>query len=173
MKLFSAGHQRLATAQLDSLSDTDRLAAELIEALPASCVIGMVGTLGAGKTRLTQALAIAAGVPGTEVTSPTFTLVHRYQVRSGRAPRTLYHIDAYRIVDEDEFWELGIDEMFEEPAVTVIEWADRMSTQLPEKTLWLQISLSDDGFSRRVLFSGRPDIWSERLRQVPTLSMPH
>lgn len=159
LKLFSVDHQLLASVELKSLSDTDRLARQLIEVLPPRCVIGVVGTLGAGKTRLTQALAIAAGVPQRDVTSPTFTLVHRYQGSTDQTARVLYHIDAYRIVDEDEFWELGVDEMFDEQAVTVVEWADRVVDLMPPETLWLQIALSDDGTIRTVHFTGRPSLW--------------
>lgn len=166
LKVFSVDHQQLASVQLKSLSDTDRLARQLMEVLPSRSVIGIVGTLGAGKTRLTQALAVAAGVPQGDVTSPTFTLVHRYQTSENQHKRVLYHIDAYRIVDEDEFWELGVDEMFDEHAVTVVEWADRVADQMPPETLWLQISLSDDATTRTVSFTGRSDLWENPVATV-------
>ena len=62
------------------LSDTDRLGAALAQVLPASSVISLVGTLGAGKTYLVQALASALGVARESVVSPTFVLCQEYQL---------------------------------------------------------------------------------------------
>jgi tRNA threonylcarbamoyladenosine biosynthesis protein TsaE len=111
-------------------SDTDRLGAALAAALPAGTTVALIGTLGAGKTRLVQAFAAACGVPRDEATSPTFVLVNEYR---GRLP--IYHIDAYRVRDEDEFLELGPDEYFESAGVTFVEWADRVATCLPADRL--------------------------------------
>jgi tRNA threonylcarbamoyladenosine biosynthesis protein TsaE len=79
--------------------DTERLGAVLAAELPPGTVVGLVGTLGAGKTRLVQAVATALGVTPGNVTSPTFVLVNEY--RGGRMP--VYHFDTYRLTDEDEF----------------------------------------------------------------------
>ena len=61
------------------LSDTDRLGATLAQVLPASSVVSLVGTLGAGKTYLVQSLASALGVARESVVSPTFVLCQEYQ----------------------------------------------------------------------------------------------
>ena len=87
----------------DCEKETARLGKLLADVLPAGTVIALIGTLGAGKTRLVQAVAGALGVPREEVTSPTFVLVNEYV--GGRLP--VYHFDAYRLRDEDEFLELG------------------------------------------------------------------
>jgi tRNA threonylcarbamoyladenosine biosynthesis protein TsaE len=166
VKLFATQHRLLATATLTSLTDTDRLAAALLTALPPRAAIGLVGTLGAGKTRFARGLASAAGVAETEITSPTFTLVHRYE-----AARVLYHLDAYRLVDEDEFWELGVDEMFEEEAVTAIEWADRVADALPLEALWIELRLSPAGTDRQLRLTGQPDRWLRLLADLPLLQM--
>ena len=113
---------------------TERLGQALANCLLPGSVVALVGTLGAGKTRLVKALASAAGVPADEVCSPTFTLVHEYQ---GRVP--IYHFDAYRLADDDEFLQLGPEEYFESLGWTLIEWADRVSACLP--TDYLQISI--------------------------------
>jgi tRNA threonylcarbamoyladenosine biosynthesis protein TsaE len=113
----------------------ERLATAMWRYLPSHLVIGLVGTLGAGKTTLVQAIARAAGIDSADVTSPTFTLLQTH-----RGTRTLHHLDAYRVADEDEFLELGVDELFEdESAWTLIEWADRVSSVLPQQTLWIEI----------------------------------
>ena len=70
------------------------------------------------------------GVPREQAASPTFVLVHEYQ---GRLP--IYHFDAYRLRDEDEFNELGPEEYFESAGVTFIEWADRVAGSLPAERI--------------------------------------
>ncbi len=81
----------------DSEADTARLGAWLADLLPQGSVVALVGTLGAGKTRLVQAIAEHCGIDRRDVVSPTFVLVHEYRGR-----RLLYHIDAYRLRDEEE-----------------------------------------------------------------------
>ena len=159
-RLFHPQHAALAECTVRSLEETDRLAAALHRVLPPRACLGLVGTLGAGKTRLVQAFAAQASVPSEAITSPTFTLVQHYV-----ADRELYHIDAYRIADADEFWELGIDELLEEQAITLIEWADRFPEGLPSGVLWVRIGLCEDG-SRRVQFSGLPSRWGETVATI-------
>ncbi len=118
------------------LPGIDRLARALVSRLPNHLVIGLVGTLGAGKTSLTQAIARAAGIDASDVTSPTFTLL---QTHHGKF--TLHHLDAYRVADDDEFLELGVAELFEQPAWTIVEWADRVEGVMPADTLWLNIEI--------------------------------
>jgi tRNA threonylcarbamoyladenosine biosynthesis protein TsaE len=65
-------------------------------------------------------------VPREAATSPTFVLVNEYP---GRMP--IYHIDAYRLRDEDEFLQLGPEEYFDSQGLTLIEWADRVRDCLP------------------------------------------
>jgi len=117
--------------------ETDRLGRLLASALPAGTVIALVGTLGAGKTRLVQSVAEALGVPRKGVTSPTFVLVNEYQ--GGRLP--VYHFDAYRLRDEDEFWALGPEEYFEGMGLTFVEWADRVADCLPLEYLRVEIEV--------------------------------
>jgi tRNA threonylcarbamoyladenosine biosynthesis protein TsaE len=109
-----------------SESDTERLGAALAAALPPGTTVALIGTLGAGKTRLVQAVAGALGIPRDEATSPTFVLVNEY-----RGTRPVFHFDAYRLRDEDEFLELGPDEYFESDGLTFVEWADRVADCLP------------------------------------------
>ena len=123
--------------------DTDRLGERLARALPARAVVGLVGTLGAGKTHLVRAIAAAAGVDPRDVVSPTFVLLQQY---AGRAPddqadRPIAHFDAYRLRDDDEFLQLGPEEYFERPGWSFVEWADRVADCLPEDVLHIEIEL--------------------------------
>lgn len=118
------------------VADTERLGAALAESLPSGSVIALTGTLGAGKTRLVQAAAEALGVESGTVTSPTFVLIREYR---GRKP--VYHFDAYRLRDEDEFNQLGPDEYFDAEGLSFVEWADRVETALPPDRLEIAIEV--------------------------------
>ena len=99
--------------------------------------MALCGPLGAGKTRLVQAIAEAAGVDRQDVTSPTFVLIQEYHGR-----RAIYHIDAYRVRDEDEFESLGVDEYFEGDGLVLVEWADRVPCFLPPERVEIRIEVT-------------------------------
>src|SRR3954463_4857699 len=104
-------------------------------------VIALEGELGAGKTSFARAFirARANGETGGEtVPSPTFTLVQIYEV--GDVP--IWHIDAYRLRDPDEIWELGIEDGFRD-GISLIEWPERLGSLIPARRL--RIILSDAG----------------------------
>lgn len=115
-----------------------KLAELLHERLPEQVVIGLQGTLGAGKTRLAQAIAVAAGIDVSDVTSPTFTLVQHYH-----GSRSIHHVDAYRLADEDEFAELGGEELLEDQAMVLVEWPQRITRSLPGHCLMLDIEIDE------------------------------
>jgi tRNA threonylcarbamoyladenosine biosynthesis protein TsaE len=98
-----------------------------------------MGTLGAGKTRLVQALAVALGVPPDTVVSPTFVLCQPYVGR-----RRLHHMDAYRLRDDDEFLQLGPEEYFDSDGITLVEWADRVRACLPPEHVAIHIAVTGD-----------------------------
>jgi tRNA threonylcarbamoyladenosine biosynthesis protein TsaE len=126
------------TAQNEA--DTDRLGTALARVLPPGTVIALIGTLGAGKTRLVQAVAAAVGLPRANVTSPTFVLVNEY--KTGRIP--IYHFDTYRLKDDDEFLSLGPDEYFDSNGLTFVEWADRVADLLPSDRLEISIEVTGE-----------------------------
>ena len=129
--------------------DTERLGRALAEAVPHG-VIALDGPLGAGKTRLVQAVAAASGVDRREVVSPTFVLVHEYH-----GSRPIYHLDAYRLSGEDDFFHLGGWEMLGEDGVSVIEWAERISAALPADRIEVSIDiLGPDSRELRLLGYG-------------------
>jgi len=142
-------------------SDTERLGILLAEALPAGATVSLCGTLGAGKTRLVQALAEACGIDRPAVVSPTFVLC---QTHVGR--RTIHHLDAYRIRDDDEFLELGVSELFGRDALTIIEWGDRVAACLPEDVVVVRIDVTGETsrcFHIEIPDSSPYDALAERL----------
>jgi tRNA threonylcarbamoyladenosine biosynthesis protein TsaE len=96
---------------------------EIGSRLKAPALVLLSGDLGAGKTTLTKGIASGLGAAQEdEVTSPTFTLVHKY----GRgAP--VYHVDLYRISDFHDLETLGLEDVFSERAVVIVEWPDKLT----------------------------------------------
>lgn len=147
--------------ELNSEDDTVKLAQLLAATLPTNCIVALDGTLGAGKTRLVRAFAEACEVPASEVTSPTFTIWQKYQ-----GTRTIHHLDAYRIADEDEFDALGVEECFDDDSVTFIEWANRVDNCIPQNDrIAIQIEVTSE-FARLVTMSSEDDAMHPVLQQL-------
>lgn len=142
---------------------TERLGRALADVVSSGTVIGLNGPLGAGKTRLVQAIATGLGVPADVVTSPTFVLINEYP--HGRLP--IYHFDAYRLRDVDEFRELGPDEYFYGDGVCLVEWAERVAEVLPAERFDVQIDIG--GASERVFqFEARGEAAAKMLAKLTT-----
>ncbi len=134
----------------------------LATVLKAGDTISLQGTLGAGKTRLVQAIAYKLGVT-EDVTSPTFVLVNEYS--SGSTP--IYHFDAYRLKNDDEFLELGPDEYFDGyarsgPGLTFVEWGERVKNCLPADMIQISIEVLS-GEARSVQIEGIDSNYSSEL----------
>ena len=151
------------------LNGLHKLASRLVECLPGRMTIGLVGSLGAGNTTLVQAISSAIGVDRADVTSPTFTLLQSHH----GGDQTLHHLDAYRVADEDEFLELGVEELFDqEQAWTLIEWADRVKDVMPRNSLWLQILIEPQPDTRSVKISTSDHELSQALKTALREMMP-
>lgn len=111
------------------------LGRELASVLEPGDVLGLVGDLGAGKTRLVQGVLAGLGATAAAV-SPTFSLVHEYP----DAVPSAAHFDFYRMEDPEEAIGMGWDEYLAGDAVLLVEWADRFDGILmPAGTHWLVI----------------------------------
>lgn len=134
-----------------SESQTREFGQRLAALLSAGDVIALQGPLGAGKTRLVQSIAAALGCGRSFVVSPTFTLIHEYD---GELP--VYHVDAYRLKNSDEFLDMGGGELLTGEGVCLIEWADRIGDLLPRDHLRIDIDVTGEQ-SRvfRIRASGR------------------
>ena len=118
--------------------------------LMGSDVVALVGDLGAGKTCLTQGIARGLGVPDEyQITSPSFTLINEYQ---GRV--MLYHFDLYRLSRASEMDDMGYEEYLFGQGVSVIEWADKVKSILPDETLHVLINYIDEN-ERNIIISGQ------------------
>ena len=139
------------TIVLESEGDTDRLGQSLAAAVRPGVVVGLVGELGTGKTRLARALAEALGVDPLAIASPTFVLIQEYEGRS----MPITHFDTYRLDDADAFDALGAADYWEAgDGLCLVEWADRVRDRLPPSTWWVELVAT--GPETRVAFLQLP-----------------
>ncbi len=122
-------------------AETVALGRQLARELPRRGVVLLIGNLGAGKTTLAKGIVEGLGVAlPDDVSSPTFSLIHEYG--EGR----VYHIDLYRLDEARQVESLGLDELFERDAITLIEWGERFPRLMPAERTEIRIrALSDDG----------------------------
>jgi tRNA threonylcarbamoyladenosine biosynthesis protein TsaE len=127
-----------------SPEETEALGRRVGESIDLPTALLLVGELGSGKTLFTRGVAAGLGVDPDEVSSPTFALVNRYD--GGRL--RLYHLDLYRL---DDARGLGLDEMLEERAVVVVEWAERLGDFPVPDARRVEIAYDDRDPDRRVI----------------------
>ena len=111
-------------------------------------LILLSGDLGAGKTTLTKGIAAGLGAAREDdVTSPTFTLVHKYE-----GSTRVYHVDLYRIEDLHDLETLGLEDIFAEQAVIIVEWPDRMKLRTDWPIVRIQLEhVAED--TRKILIT--------------------
>lgn len=137
--------------KLPSEAATEQLGASIAADLGAGSVLALVGDLGAGKTRMTQAIVRALG-GGDVVTSPTFTLVQEY--RDGQLP--VFHFDFYRMESAEEVIAAGWDDYLDEGGIVIAEWADKFPVLFPEGTVWWTLELKGETRVARLGKVGSP-----------------
>ena len=115
-------------------------ARQIIEFAHQTRVWLFYGEMGAGKTTLIKALCEVWQVEDT-VSSPTFALVNEYRTRQGEA---LYHFDFYRIEDEEEALDIGVEEYFESQRYCLVEWPTKIRNLLPETYIRIEIQVNED-----------------------------
>ena len=126
---------------LEEISDI----ADLILKIVSDKILLFYGEMGVGKTTLIKEIIKQLDVDDV-VTSPTFSLVNEYQSNTGK---NIYHFDFYRIENEEEALDIGIDEYFYSNAWCLIEWPERIKNLLPLNAVEIHLSLNDDE-SRRI-----------------------
>ena len=111
-------------------------------------LILLSGDLGAGKTTLTKGIAAGLGAAREDdVTSPTFTLIHKYE-----GSTRVYHVDLYRIEDLHDLETLGLEDIFAEQAVVIVEWPDRMKLRTDWPIVRIQLEhVAED--TRKILIT--------------------
>lgn len=141
--------------RLASAEATEAFGVALAEAIQPGDVIALFGPLGAGKTTLARGILSGLGHEG-EVASPTFPIVLPYDPPDTRLP--VWHVDLYRIEDESELDELGLDDARSDVAL-LIEWPERLG-HLWQEALRLTLEPHSDG--SRALTASVPPAWGNR-----------
>ena len=133
-----------------SEEETIALGRRIAEELPSRAVVLLIGNLGAGKTTLAKGIVEGLGAgAGDEVSSPTYTLIHEY---GGR----VYHIDLYRLDTAAEVATLGLDEIFDRDAVTLVEWGERFPELMPADRIEIRLAPTGSGDQRDIVITGAP-----------------
>jgi tRNA threonylcarbamoyladenosine biosynthesis protein TsaE len=145
------------TAVTTSVAQTRDVAAALAALARPGDLILLVGDLGAGKTAFAQGFGAALGVRDA-ITSPTFTLARQYT--SGRIE--LNHLDVYRLEQLEEVLDLGLQELLDGTAVTLIEWGDAIVPALPADYLEVRLEFGADDDDRRITLRSVGSRWSGR-----------
>lgn len=120
--------------------ETQKIAADVVREILAlkpqksATILALKGNLGAGKTTFVQGFARALGIEEI-VNSPTFVLMKRFKL-NGPSFKNFYHIDCYRLDNEQDLESLGFKEIIADPEnIVAIEWPEKISEMLPEHIL--------------------------------------
>jgi tRNA threonylcarbamoyladenosine biosynthesis protein TsaE len=140
------------TFETRSDEETREVGRRLAVLLPHRAVVALTGDLGAGKTTLSQGIVEGRKAARAEdVSSPTFTLIHEYG-----EPVSVYHIDLYRLETAEEARRLGLEDIFDQDALVLLEWGDRFPELLPADAVSIHLSTDDDD-ARRIVVTGCAD----------------
>lgn len=121
------------------LTEIDTIALEILNQHPEKVIL-FNGQMGAGKTTFIKALSKALGVQNS-TSSPTFSLVNEYQIPNGM----VYHFDVYRLKNETEALDFGIDDYLYSGHWCFIEWAEKIPNLIPEKHSVITIEILENG----------------------------
>ncbi len=130
----------MKTYRIHSLKELEALALECLPLVKSYKKIAFVGEIGAGKTTFIKILCSLLGVKEA-TSSPTFSIINEYHT----ATEIIHHIDLYRLKNEEEAYNIGLAELFEQSHYCFIEWPDVAESILPEPMLWINIQVTDEG----------------------------
>jgi tRNA threonylcarbamoyladenosine biosynthesis protein TsaE len=124
-----------------TLNEIEATAQKLLAETGTHKVFAFHGEMGAGKTTFIHAFCEAMGVTDV-VSSPTFSIINQYKTKDGQ---TIYHMDLYRMKDENEAINAGVEDCLYSGCICLIEWPDKASGIFPDNTLHLYIiSIADN-----------------------------
>ncbi|HOZ55632.1 MAG: tRNA threonylcarbamoyladenosine biosynthesis protein TsaE [Parcubacteria group bacterium ADurb.Bin316] len=133
---------------------TFNFAKKFAESLQGGEIIGLIGDLGAGKTVFTKGLAAGLGVKNI-VNSPTFVIMKVYDIKKTTSRiKKLVHIDAYRLQSTADLEVIGAQDYFNRlDTITVIEWIDKIKSDIPKKNLIALNFIHQDNDKRTINYN--------------------
>jgi tRNA threonylcarbamoyl adenosine modification protein YjeE len=162
---MTAGAPQTTRIHLADEAATEAFAQWIAGDLRAGDTVLLSGVIGAGKTHFARAVIRARIPDATDVPSPTFTLIQRYE-GDGTA---IVHADLYRLTHPDEVTELGLDDAMDRD-ICLIEWPERMADHPDSQALHLQFAMMGDG---RVLTVTGPARLMARVAAFPDAAGLH
>ncbi len=147
-----------------SAYDTAKIGELLGTLIKSGDFISLRGELGAGKTCFAGGVASGLGIDKSlPVTSPTYTIMNHYQGRI-----ELFHFDFYRLNGPDDIAELGFEDYFYSSGVCLVEWAERLSGEMPEQYILINFILLDVG-CRSIQFEPHGARYNYLVEQLASL----
>ena len=131
-----------------SLDQIEAAAKSCWEAAGAAKVFAFHGQMGAGKTTFIAALCKLKGI--SSASSPTFSIINEYQSSSCES---IYHLDLYRLKDEQEAIQAGVEDVLNSGNICLVEWPEQASGLLPIKTVHCYLELASAS-SRKLIIKG-------------------
>lgn len=128
------------TISIPDLEGLDAAAREFVKLMGDNTVFAFYGPMGAGKTTFIRALSRVLGVEEDMANSPSFSIINEY--RSDTTAELIYHFDLYRLEDEEEALDLGVEDYFDSGALCLLEWPERIESLLPDDTV--KVTIAED-----------------------------
>ena len=126
-----------------SLDNINKVAKECWQATNGKTVFAFHGQMGAGKTTFIHALCAIKEVKDI-VGSPTFSIINEYQFICEGTKKALFHIDLYRLKDEEEAIRAGVEDVLYSGNICLVEWPEKVPAIFPDTTVHIYIELVDD-----------------------------
>jgi len=137
------------------------LGKKIAENFKGGDIVLLYGDLGAGKTTLTKGIASYFGID--DVVSPTFTLMQEYTIKTfqpeadqplaekHKSIKTLVHIDTYRLENEEDLIEIGVEDYLgDENTICIVEWPEKMHNLLKDKKV-IKIEIQHEDENERIV----------------------
>ena len=139
-------HEAVANqSQSFAINQVEQVATRLLENAQNLNIWLFYGDLGAGKTTIIKSVCKQFGLPESVLSSPTFSIINEYQGKDC----LVYHFDFYRMRNEAEILDLGLEEYFESESYCFVEWPERLGTLMPDK--YFKISITHSGNESRII----------------------
>ncbi len=132
-----------------SLDEIQAVAKKIIETPALKKIITFHALMGVGKTTLIKAIVTELGIKDN-TSSPTFSLINEYRTPAGEA---VYHFDLYRLNNEEEGYDMGLDEYFYSDQWCFIEWPEKTPNLIPINHAQIHIELLENGNRKLVLIN--------------------
>jgi tRNA threonylcarbamoyladenosine biosynthesis protein TsaE len=120
---------------LDNMGDITEFVTFFLKKINSPRCVAFSGEMGSGKTTIITQILSKMGVENIQG-SPTYSIIQSYALSN---KVNCYHLDAYRIENDKEAYQIGLEELFEEKAYFFVEWPEKIKEFLPTNTIWLYI----------------------------------